>query len=92
MRTWKAHRTKNRFFITDETGHWQVVDEKDTTCFDCTSKREAQLFATFCRAYVKRHGDIDLNSVPWDLKSALHYDSATKPEYRLVDNGEAYGD
>lgn len=77
MNQFKRYQTRNRFQITDETGRWQIVDWKDTTCLDCASKNEASKLATFCRAYVKRHGDIDLNSVPLDLDQALHYDAGT---------------
>jgi hypothetical protein len=46
---------------------WNAVDNRYNTCLWLKTKRDAEECCTFARAYVKRHGDINFNSFPYNL-------------------------
>lgn len=64
----------------DPSCRWQVSDAAYAVCVGFRTKREATEAASFYRAYIKRHGDIDLCSVPWSLDDELHYDDPERYE------------
>lgn len=76
----KPYQTKNRFWVEkmnkerDAVGA-QVVDAiPGGTTVGASSVREAEDMARFARAYVKRHGDIDLACFPYSIDQELLYD------------------
>jgi hypothetical protein len=52
---------------------WQVNDAAYTTCLGFRTKAEATDAASFARAYIKEHGDIDFCSFPYSIDDELHY-------------------
>ena len=66
-------KVRGRFYITQEDG-WTVVDDTCGACISFETKREALSFATFIRAYVRKHGDVSLYSAPHSLDQPLTAD------------------
>jgi hypothetical protein len=54
---------------------WQLNDYVYGNYFTAESRNDARELLAFAKAYVQRHGDIDLNAFPGDLDSPLHYDN-----------------
>jgi hypothetical protein len=73
MPTFKKGQTRGRFYIEKEE-NWCLIDSIDGTLVGFDTKIEAEESASFARAYVKRHGDIDFLSFPYDLDQELYYD------------------
>jgi hypothetical protein len=76
-RTFKQFQTRGRFVVEPSEnipGGWMLVDTLDGCLVDFESQMQAKKAATFARAYVKKHGDIDLASFPWDLDTPYNFD------------------
>lgn len=74
MPKFKPYQTKNRFWVDLEVSDGpSVVDSLDGSTVSFDKVTQARDFAGFCRAYVKLHGDIDLQSVPYAWNEPLHY-------------------
>lgn len=67
---------RGRFYLVDTRDGgdgWTLADDFDGSCVSFGTKSEAEDAARFARAYVKRHGDIDLQSFPFRLDQPLNY-------------------
>ena len=77
-RDWRRRREapsrSARFEVSGSRGQWDLIDWAYATVINFDRKADALAFATFARAYVKRHGDIDLRSMPYTLDDPLGYD------------------
>jgi len=70
----RPFQANGRFYVERIESHWQVVDAHSSKVLSFEKRADAEDAATFARAYVRRHGDIDLGSFPWAIDSALHYE------------------
>lgn len=69
-------RPRGRFYLVDtrEGGDgWTLADDLDGSCVSFANRAQAEAAAGFARAYVRRHGDIDLQAFPYRLTSPLSY-------------------
>lgn len=73
MPKYKPYRVNGRFYISSSSDGPCVVDDIDGSVIDWDTVRECRDFASFCRDYVRLHGDIDLQSVPYSIGDPLHY-------------------
>lgn len=62
-----------RFEVEPSYEGWNMIDNFDCCVVEVETKREALEIAAFAREYVRRHGDIDVNSFPYTLDALLHY-------------------
>lgn len=62
---------RGRIYVFHEDG-WQIGDERTGMCLCLDSKTQAQECARFARAYIRRHGDINLGQFPFSLDTPLH--------------------
>jgi hypothetical protein len=80
----RKHQTKGRFTV-ERVGAkgegWNVIDNLDASCLVWDTKSEAEMEATFCRTYVKKWGDIDLNCYPMNLGTPLTYVDETERDW-----------
>lgn len=67
-------KIRGRFYVLREDG-WTVADAAYGNCVSFDTKSEAEGAATFCRAYCRRHGDINLESFPFSLEQPLDSES-----------------
>lgn len=77
----KPHQPRGRFTVelVGARGEgWNTIDNLDGACLESNTRDDAENMATFARAYVKRHGDVDFNSFPYKLEDPLVYDQGTK--------------
>lgn len=75
--SYKPYQTRGRFYLEESEnipGGWMVVDRLDGCLVDFENFTQASDHAAFFRAYVKKHGDIDLLTVPYSLETPLSYD------------------
>lgn len=61
---------RGRIYVFHEDG-WQIGDAKTGMCLCLDSKAQAERAALFARAYIRRHGDINLGSFPHTLETPL---------------------
>jgi hypothetical protein len=59
-----------RIYVFHEDG-WQIGDAKYGSCLCLDNKTQAQYAAKFARAYIRKHGDIDLGQFPFTLDTPL---------------------
>lgn len=69
-----------RFSVEGERGTWDLVDWAYAAVIGFDRKADAQEAHAFAREYVKRHGDIDFGSFPYQLSDTLHYDDPEQVE------------
>jgi len=75
--TYKLYQTRGRFFVAPSEnidGGWMLVDTLDGTLVDFRCRNHANKAARFARAYVRKHGDIDLASFPYELDQVYHWE------------------
>lgn len=71
----KPYETRGRFYVEWQSdGEWLVIDAHSSKVVGFDTKAQALDAACFCRAYVKRHGDIDLASFPYSIDDPLQYE------------------
>jgi hypothetical protein len=70
---WKPFETRGRFSIEKES-NWCIIDWHTGKLVGFDTKTEAQDNIKFVRQYVKKHGDIDLGSFPWDINTPMRYE------------------
>lgn len=75
-----------RFTIERSEDGYQLVDWAYATTLGSTYRYLAVEDKYTARAYVKRWGDIDLGSFPYDLGDELHYDDPADIEQWWVDH------
>jgi hypothetical protein len=79
--TYRPYQWRGRF-VVEPIGPrgegWNLIDDLDGGCLEFHTKAEAEAAATFARAYVRKYGDIDLNSFPYDLESPVSYAEDTE--------------
>lgn len=63
-------KIRGRFSIEHNDDGWCVLDHQHSSVMCGDTRREAEAEAKFCRAYVKKWGDINFNSYPWDLNES----------------------
>lgn len=61
---------RGRIYVFHEDG-WQIGDALYHTSLCLRSKTEAEQAARFARAYIRKHGDIDLGQFPFTLETPL---------------------
>lgn len=67
---------RGRFYLVDTRDGgdgWTLADDLDGSCVSFDTKAAADDAARFARRYVKRHGDIDLQSFPFQMDQPLTY-------------------
>lgn len=94
--SFKPFETRERFYVERfEDGdkmRCQLVDAMCGMTLGMGSMKEANDTATFARAYVKKHGDIDLGSFPYEIDAPLSYDSMLDDRvWYLVDGKPVVG-
>lgn len=70
-----------RFEVDGSRGNWMVYDWAYAKSLAFDLRKEADAAARFARAYVKRHGDIDFDSFPYEITQELHYDNPDDIEH-----------
>lgn len=70
----KPYETRGRFYVEYQDREWLVIDAHSSKLIGFERKASALDAAWFCRAYVKRHGDIDLALFPWSIDDPLQYE------------------
>lgn len=80
-------QTRGRFYIENMGGEWCVIDELTSKLVGFETQSQAREAASFARAYVKRHGDIDLGSFPYGLDDKVHYEDDPNDQrpFKIID-------
>lgn len=71
---------RGRLYV-QRAGTWQVVDTHYSSVVDFSTRQEAEKAATFYRAYIRQHGNINLMSVPRNLNSPLAFPPSADPRF-----------
>jgi hypothetical protein len=83
----QRERVRGRFYIERDCDGWTVVDSDSGGCLSWNTKREAEEAARFARAYVRRWGRIDFQSLPLSLDEVPN-SPAVHPVPYMRFNGE----
>lgn len=77
-----APTARGRFDISTCDNLWQVHDRRYGTTFRFGDGKKGQQEQgrRFIRQYVKRHGDINLNSMPYTMEEAPHWNPGDRGE------------
>ncbi len=75
-------KIRGRFYVEETLDGWQVVDAKYALTLGCQNKTDAYKTASFCREFVRRHGDIDFCSFPYSLDDGF---SGMSEDVEVVD-------
>jgi hypothetical protein len=64
-------KVRGRFAVEHDCDGWTVVDYAYGLSISSDTRAEAERMATFARAYVKKHGDINFDSFPYSMREEL---------------------
>lgn len=74
MKKYRRHQPRGRFYIERDLDGWELVDALDGYCVTFETRARAQEARRFAAQYVRKWGDIDFATFPYDLTTPLRYE------------------
>jgi hypothetical protein len=80
-------KIRGRFYVEHDRDGYTLVDALYGSCVSFESMRQAQRNATFARAYVRKWGEINVQSFPYTLDDPWTAESAAQLHEDATDIG-----
>ena len=74
-------KSRARLYTEHDGDGWTLIDDKYGGCVSFATRQEARDALNFSRAFIARHGDLNMFSYPYTLDSPLSWPTGADPRF-----------